>query len=116
MLAPTKSCWPNNESFKCYISKKSHRRRLKEEEGTVNNPIQGTAGSDVDAKVVKKVILKKSTTAGPTTQSNIDPSVTQTIATSRKKSPSPKGSREKRGLNCIVSGEVQPAPKRQRLD
>lgn len=106
----------NNAKIRTNISKKNHRRRPKEEEGTVNNPIKETTGSDVDAKVVKKVILKKSTTAGPTNQSNIDPSVPQTITTNRKKSPSPKGSREKRGLNCIVSGEVQPAPKRLRLD
>ena len=108
----------NNTKKRMNISKKSHRRRLKEEEGNVKNPLQETAGSstDVDAEVVQKVILQKSTATGSTNQSSTDSSASQTITTNRMKSPSPKGSREKRNLDCIAQGETQSAPKRQRFD
>lgn len=108
-------------------SVKNNHQRQKEEKGKEkeNHSLQETTSqlpssgrddpSDVDANVAQKVILQKSSASGTPKQSNIDiPSSPSITSNNRMKPQSPKVPREKRDLDCIVSG--QPAHKRQRLD
>ena len=117
----------NGQHSKRRLSKSAKQTRIRKEgdnNGNNNNSLHDPQPSsaanddhtDLDAKVVQKVILQKTVGNGTAqNQGNNDPAPS-TITNNRMKSPPSKVSREKRDLDPIVQVQGQPTTKRQRLD